>query len=627
MGNVDDIIRLIFLKKSLFAMAKKKTKNTGQKLSLRKQKPLSSEQANKLQLAYSLHQKGDLNQAKNLYQQILADRPSHAETNFLFGLLVSHAGLHEQGEALLSKAVQVSPIEPRYLVGLGILLLQTSQFDKAVIVLQKAVKVAPKQLEAIQNLGTAYFKQKSILKAVECFESALKLKPDHLPSLNNMGNAQLALCNIEQANEFYLRAHEQDTTSLGLLSDILLNSNYMESLSAEALSQKHILAADHFPKKKQTIEYKAKPNNKIRIGYVSADFRIHSVASFLIPLISNHNREKFEIYCFYNGEKVDRVTHKFESLADHWEMIHSLSDEAVAQLISKNEIDILVDLSGHTSHNRLSVFSRRAAPIQISWLGYPHSTGIPEMDIRIIDEITDPTLSSDKLSSEKLIRLPKGFLCFEGDTSIPYQKEPPSIKNGYITFGSFNNLAKVTDSVIKTWAEILLAVPNSRMIIKSRQMEEKSLRERYLGYFQSVGITPDRITLLEVIQSLENHLQVYDQIDIALDTFPYNGTTTTCEAMWMGVPTMTFTGDRHAARVGASIMTHAGFIELVSDDLSSFKTYSIDLANNAEKLIELRADMRERMQQSDICNAKQFTKHMEEAFQSSLGPITNQASI
>jgi protein O-GlcNAc transferase len=517
----------------------------------------------------------------------------------------------------LSKAVQATPSEPRYLVGFGILLLKLDKFLEAANILQKAVKIAPTEIEAIYSLGTAYYKLKRTEEAIKYFDIALNLNAEHLGSLNNMGNAQLALCNIDTANSFYLKAHKQNKKALSLLSDILLNYNYYTDLSAEEVYQNHKQAAKYFPSKK-IVSHQHKPNQKIKIAYISADFRVHSVAYFLLPLIKNYNRDKFEIYCFYNGHKVDQITQQFEALSDHWEIISSFNNEKLLNTVVHHNIDILVDLTGHTSNNRLSVFSQRAAPIQITWLGYPHSTGLQEMDIRLIDEITDPNQESVEISSEKLVRLPNRFLCYEGDESVPYQKTPPSVKNNFITFGSFNNVAKINDSVIHAWAEILSAVPESRLIIKSRQLEEASLCERYLNDFKKLNINPDRVTLLEMIPSLENHLMIYNQIDIALDSFPYNGTTTTCEAMWMGVPTITFIGDRHAARVGASIMTHSGYNELLAKDLKTYESLAINIANDSNKRLELRHDMRERMQQSDLCNAKQFTSDMEQAFQNAI---------
>jgi len=604
-------------------MSKKKSKKTGQRLSQRKQKqkPLSPELSKKFQLAYSYHQKNNVSQAQALYLEVLSEQPNHADSNFFLGMLVFHQCHYQESEILINKAVSLCPTEVRYLMGLGILFLHTGEPQKSSEIFQKAVNLAPRDVEPIYNLGTAFSKLAKFQQAEKCFNTALKLNPKHLGSLNNMGNTQLGLCEIEKANEFFSQAFEQNPDTLNSLSNTLLNYNYFANLSPEEIFQKHSEAANHFPGKKTELKLAKKQNKKIRIAYVSEDFKTHSVAYFLLPLLKNHDREAFEIYCFYNGDIIDPVTKQFQSLSDNWQGIHSLNDHDLRALIIESEIDILVDLSGHTSNNRLAVFATRVAPVQVTWLGYPHSTGIPEMDIRVIDEVSDPSPSSEPLSTEKLVRLPHGFLCYEGSNDIPYNKQPPCLENGFVTFGSFNNLAKVNQNVIKAWSAILTAVPNSKIIIKSKQLSEDLIHQRYLAYFESYGIGSDRITLLAMLPSTEDHLSIYNQIDIALDTFPYNGTTTTCEAMWMGVPTTTFVGDRHSARVGASIMAHSGFTELASNSLEAFVCDTVALASQTERLLTLRKDMREQMLSSDLCNAKQFALQMETAFKQAYGKI------
>jgi protein O-GlcNAc transferase len=595
-------------------MSKNKPKKSGQKLSQRKQKPLSSELSKIFQLAYSCHQRNDFGQAQALYQKILSEQPSHPDSNFFLGMLVFHKGQYQQSEILISKAALLCPTEIRYLMGLGILFLHLGEAQKAFDIFSKAVNLAPRDVEPISSLGTSLQKLARFNEAEQCFYKALTLNPKHLGSLNNMGNVQLGLCEIEKANDFFLRAFEQSPETLNTLSNTLLNYNYFAKLSPLELFQKHKEAGEHFPSKQTELKFVNKQNKKIRIAYISADFKIHSVAYFLLPLFKNHDRKSFEIYCFYNGDSVDAITEEFQSLSDYWQGIKSLNDEDLRRVLIESEIDILIDLSGHTADNRLAVFATRVAPVQMTWLGYPHSTGIPEIDIRIVDKVSDPSPVSESLSTEKLVRLPHGFLCYEGSNEIPYNKQPPCIGNGYITFGSFNNLAKVNQKVIKAWSAILRSTPNSKLIIKSKQLSEASVQQKYLGYFESCGISSHRVTLLAMLPSAADHLSIYNQIDIALDTFPYNGTTTTCEAMWMGVPTTTFVGDRHSARVGASIMTYSGFIELVSSNEAAFVSDTITLASQTERLSTLRKGMRARMQNSDLCNAKQFALQMEAIF-------------
>ena len=595
-------------------MSKRKSKTSGQKLSQRKQKPLPQELLKKFQLANAFYQKSDLVKAQSLYQEILSEQPNHADSNFFLGLLAFNQNLYQQSEILIRKAVTLCPSEIRYLMGFGILCLHIGKFQEAADTFSKAVKLEPHDVEPLYNLGTALQKLARFKEAEECFTKALSLKPNHLGVLNNMGNVQLGLCEIERANDYFLDAFKQNTGNLNVLSNTLLNYNYFANLSPTEIFKKHKEAAIYFPDKQNELAPVKKKNKKIRIAYLSADFKTHSVAYFLLPLLKNHDRKTFEVFCFYNGDKVDTTTKEFQSLSDHFQGIRSLNDKDLRDLVIESEIDILIDLSGHTANNRLAVFANRAAPIQITWLGYPHSTGIPEMDIRIVDNISDPSPDSEPFNTEKLVRLPHGFLCYEGNNEIPYTKQPPCIDNGFITFGSFNNLAKVNKNVIKAWSDILLTIPNSKIIIKSKQLSEASVHQLYLSYFESFGVSSDRVTMLAMLPSTADHLSIYNQIDIALDTFPYNGTTTTCEAMWMGVPTTTFIGDRHSARVGASIMTHSGFDELISNDQEAFVSDTIALANQPERLKSLRNDMRIRMQNSDLCNAHQFAQEIEHEF-------------
>nr|MCS5623220.1 hypothetical protein [Candidatus Neomarinimicrobiota bacterium] len=287
----------------------------------------------------------------------------------------------------------------------------------------------------------------------------------------------------------------------------------------------------------------------------------------------------------------------------------------VVNLIKKDNIDILVDLSGHTEKNRLTMFTYRPAPIQVTWLGYPNTTGLSSIDYRFTDDISDPIGKADKLHSEKLVRLPKGFLCYQGNKSVPINKDPPCLKQGCVTFGSFNNLNKMTPKTIKTWVRILQAVPNSRLLLKSTQLLDPAIKSKYLEVFNQEGISKDRIDLYSWLPEANSHLRLYDHVDIGLDSFPYNGTTTTCEALWMGVPVITMLGDRHVSRVSASILTHIGLKEFIATDIDEYINKAVEYANNTDFLRLIRADLRHNMQNSDLCNAGAFTSNVEQAYQ------------
>jgi len=283
------------------------------------------------------------------------------------------------------------------------------------------------------------------------------------------------------------------------------------------------------------------------------------------------------------------------------------------KLIKNDKIDILVDLAGHTAKNRLLVFAQKPAPIQVTWLGYPNTTGLQAIDYRFTDIIADPIGESDKLHSEKLIRLDNGFQCYKGNKNISINTQLPSQRQGHITFGSFNNLTKVTPEVIKVWSIILKALPTSHLLLKAKQLAYS--KDRYLDLFRQEGVAEGRIQLHGHLASLSDHLTLYNSTDICLDPFPFNGATTTCEALWMGVPVVTLAGDRHAGRVGASLLTNIGLTRFISQDIGSYIETAIKMAGDTDYLQSVRQGLRERMQRSPLCDGRSFANEVESAYQ------------
>ena len=274
-----------------------------------------------------------------------------------------------------------------------------------------------------------------------------------------------------------------------------------------------------------------------------------------MPLFEAHDRDQIEIYCYSSGSRTDRIADRFRALADRWVSIVGVTDDISARRIKADGIDILIDLAGHTNNNRLRLFARKPAPVQVSWLGYPNTTGLPQIDYRITDAIADPYGDADELHTEKLVRLEGGFLCYRNDEySSPVETSPQPQRR--VTLGSFNTLAKVTAQVLDTWTEILNVVPDSRLVLKARSLGNEEARTACLEQFVDRGVAPERIELFGPLPDAADHLRLYTSLDIALDPFPYNGTTTTCEALWMGVPVITLRGKRHAGRVSASILHH-----------------------------------------------------------------------
>jgi predicted O-linked N-acetylglucosamine transferase (SPINDLY family) len=352
---------------------------------------------------------------------------------------------------------------------------------------------------------------------------------------------------------------------------------------------------------------------RLKVGYVSPDFRQHSVAYFLEPLLRSHDRKVIEVFCYAEVGWPDTVTERFKQLADHWVTTVGMSDDATAERIRRDGIDILVDLAGHTSKNRLPVFARKPAPVQVTWLGYPNTTGLTAIDYRFVDAVTDPEGETEALASETLVRLPGGFLCYGGPDDAPAPGPVPSLTTGTVTFGSFNNPAKLSAATLDAWADVLARLPQARLLLKGKPFADPATRALYLDRLAKRGVAVERIELVAWLPE-EGHLALYNRIDIALDPFPYNGTTTTCEALWMGVPVITLRGDRHASRVGASLLTQTRLTDLIADSVEAYVETAVALAGDPARLSELRQSLRPRMAASPLCDAPAFADKIEHAY-------------
>lgn len=355
------------------------------------------------------------------------------------------------------------------------------------------------------------------------------------------------------------------------------------------------------------------PDRRLRIGYVSSDFRQHSVGYFIEPVLAHHDHGRFEIFCYSDHFQEDEVTERLKSHADHWRRLVGLSDEQAANQIRADQIDILIDLVGHMGGNRLLVFARKPAPIQVTWLGYPNTTGLSAMDYRLTDGFADPPGTTEHLHSEKLIRLPECFSCYRPLSDAPEISELPAREKRYVTFGSFNNQAKITPEVIAVWARILQSILGSHLTLKNPALGDETTQQMVQNSFAELGITPERLELLGHDPSQRLHLERYRSIDIGLDPFPYNGATTTCEALWMGVPVVTLAGKTHAGRVGVSQLSNLGLTELIGHTPEEYVAVAMRLSADLERLSALRTELRSRMAGSPLMDGPRFTKNLEEA--------------
>ena len=352
----------------------------------------------------------------------------------------------------------------------------------------------------------------------------------------------------------------------------------------------------------------------LRVGYVSGDLRRHPVALFIEPVLRCHDRALVEPLCYDTAGLRDDLNDHLRSLVPAWRDAADWSDATLFERIRADGIDILVDLAGHTARNRLLVFARRAAPVQVTAIGYVTTTGLETMDYRLTDALCDPPEAGEAGYSETLWRLEPGFNCYVPPRGLPEPGPAPCLEGLGVTFGSFNNLDKISDQVLDTWATLLRGLPTARLLMKTKGLGEPALRERLLARFAAGGVAPERIELIDWSATLAEHYGLYRRVDIALDPFPYNGTTTTCDALMMGVPVIALRGDRHAARVSTSILARLGLAGLAAADPDHYVARARELAGRPQALATLRRDLRRRLVASPLCDAARYTRALEEAY-------------
>jgi predicted O-linked N-acetylglucosamine transferase (SPINDLY family) len=471
-------------------------------------------------------------------------------------------------------------------------------------------------------LGAAYHAKGHLSEAISYYQKAIEIDTHFVHALNNLGGALKDKGQLREAENYLRRALHIQPDYEAAYSNLLLNMHYDDRYSPEAIFSEHIRFANQFekPLSSQRPPHLNEVNSdrRLRIGYVSPDFRRHSVAYFIEPVLSSHNHDSVEIICYSDVVIPDDVTHRIQGYADTWLSIVGESDKDVAALIQEHKIDILVDLSGHTANNRMLLFARKPAPIQISWIGYPATSGLSAIDYKIVDSYTDPPGMTEHYYTENLIRMPNCFLCYLPDRESPEVGHLPALKSGHVTFGSFNNFAKVNPDMIALWSDILKAVPGSRLLMKAKSLSDRSTREYVTEMFIQKGIPADRFELLGWESSSKGHLEIHNRIDIALDTFPYHGTTTTCEALWMGVPVITLTGKTHASRVSTSLLTNVGLHEFVAASQEEYVGKAVGLANDISHLQSLRNSLRNMISESPLMNAKRFTIQLENCYRYSM---------
>ena len=564
-----------------------------------------------LERAIAAIQQGAPERGCELLSQWLERNPGRAEIHQMLALTQATLGRTQDAITSLRSAVATDPRLASAHYNLGTLLQQSGQSQAALQELRVTVAQDPKHERAWINLSATAFELVELTLAEVAARKALELGPKSLEAWVNLGNALKGQSRMAQALGAYEQALLIDPNYEVAASNALLARCYIEQ-DADPLSAAHQRNGARIA---ATIPARVcparKPQKQMRIGYISGDFRFHAVAYFFGSLLKCHDRSQFDVCLYSDAERADTVSQQMARAATAWFDVTKLSDEKLWAKIRDDCIDVLVDLSGHTGR-RLGVFARRAAATQITWLGYPFSTGLTTMDYRITDDIADP-LESQALHTEQLLRLPNAFLCYQPPLGAPDVAPAPLIKNGYVTFGSFNHLSKLSDDTVVLYSAILQNCPESRLVLKCKSLADASTRAATQERFVAVGIAAERLQLLGRDDNPASHLAKYGLIDIALDPTPYNGTTTTFEALFMGVPVLTLKGRWHASRVGASILTNLGFDTLVASTPEHLLLLASSLSSNRQDLIQLRAVLRNLLLKSSLCDAVAFTRSFEKA--------------
>jgi protein O-GlcNAc transferase len=440
------------------------------------------------------------------------------------------------------------------------------------------------------------------------FTAAQGRVPDDAAIANNLALALHAQGRIAEALAVYAKARISAPHDRRLASNMLMAAQYDPPTPNLLALAQGWPGADVNPARPGAATLGAR---RLRIGYVSPDFCNHSCSYFLVPVLAGHDRAAVELFAYSDVARPDGVTAAFRNLVPHWRDMSGRSDADFCQAVASDKIDVLVDCAGHTTGNRLAAFALRPAPVQLTWLGFPDTTGLRCFDARLVDATSDPEGSADLMASEPLARLEGGFLAYMPPPFAPPVGPLPMAKTGLVTFGSFNNLPKISDATVALWAGVLRAVPGARLIVKARGLAEPAARARLTQRFAAAGIAPDRVLATPFDTAIQDHIARYGDIDVALDTTPYNGTTTTLEALWMGVPVVALRGNRHAGRVGAALLAQIGAEAWVGDSPDEFWRIAAKLVADPGILMATRAGLRTRMARSPLCDGRRLARQIE----------------
>ena len=522
--------------------------------------------------------------------------------------------LNDKVEQAIREIIEQDPSRTDIMLALGMVFKQTRQINKAKEWFEKILKQEPHAL-VYNELGYICQRMGHLSDAIQYQTKAVEAEPNNAELLANLARMLIVTGKTQEGIELFRKAVEAEPANAAVHSNLLFYLHHQPKLDPYKLFEEHKQwGRIHAPASLAKVSHSnvPEPDRRLRVGYISPDFCMHSVVYFFESLLDGHNHKVVEAYGYGNVRMPGTVTERLKQKFDHYRNIRGLDDEVVVDMIQRDKIDILVELSGHTADNRLLVMAHKPAPIQVTYLGSPDTTGLEAIDYRFTDVLADAP-ESQQFYTEELFFLPDGFLCYKPANFAPPVAPLPAFRNDYTTFGSFNSSSKVHPHIIELWAKILRANQDSRILLKFGASADRRMREYYFQQFGRLGISSSRVAICGW-KPIDEHLRLYGEVDIVLDTYPCNGFTTTCEALWMGVPVISLAGKCHASRVGLSILNTIGLDFFATLTPAEYVAKATALAANHQALAQLRSSMRQRMKESALCDAKGFARKVEAAY-------------
>jgi protein O-GlcNAc transferase len=572
---------------------------------------------------FELHRAGDIEAAARSYERAIAIAPDHGDARYLLALVEMSRGRFETARGHIRSAVRADPANAHYLFANGEIARELNDLDGAISAFEAAIAIDASDAQRWAQLGDLRFAAGCPVAAERDARMAIRLDPTLQNAWHLLGESLRAQARSTQALECYKEATRLAGVYGPAAESLLMTLNFSDAVTPAAVAAEHRriggLVGPWNERGEPGAPWRVDPaalsgSRPLRVGYVSPDFGMHVVSFFIEPVLAAHDRGAVEVFCYFAAPSDDAQSARVKAHAAHWRSLVDLDDRAAAELIRADGLDVAIDLSGHTRGNRLAVFARRVAPVQATWLGYPNTTGVPAIDYRLTDSYCDPPGDSDPLHSERLWRLDGGFIAYRPRPEAPPVTALPARDHGHITFGCFNNPAKITDTCLRLWAQLLDRVNGARLLLKGKGFDEPQLALDLLERFRGLGGDSTRVDLLGGRSSFVEHLSCYGMVDIALDTYPYHGTTTTCEALMMGVPVVSLAGLAHASRVGASLLSRAGHPEWVATSEEAYVAIAAAMAADVDRLFRIRSELRWKLSSSTLGDVTMLAKALEAAY-------------